>query len=127
VSPRKSSTSSGRRSDAPRPRYLGVEVAGELFPPPSPRGWETWLRGRLGPDAGAVRVIRSDGPRAIAEVGHRHLAAARRAWNGPLPDGGRLATVRTWGTLRSAKRWLAGDGARPAATGRRARTARPPP
>ena len=94
MNPRKSSTSSGRRSDAPRPRYLGVEVAGELLPPPFPRAWEALLRGRLGPVAAPLRVVRSEGRRAIAEVGHRDASAARAAWNGPLPGGGRLSTVR---------------------------------
>ncbi len=109
MSPRKSSTSSGRRSDAPRPRYLGLEVAGEHFPSLSPRGWEALLRGRFDPALGppGFRLIRSDGGRAVVEVGHRSMGTARTAWNGPLPQGGRLATVRTWGTLVGAKRWLA--------------------
>jgi len=108
VSPRKSSTSSGRRSDAPRPRYLGLEVAGEHLPSLSPRGWEELLRGLFDPALGALpfRLIRSDGRRAVVEVRHRTVTSARAAWNVALPDGGRLTTVRTWGTLVGAKRWL---------------------
>ncbi len=108
MSPRKSSTSSGRRSDAPRPRYLGLEVAGEHLPSLSPRGWEALLRGRFDPRLGVVpfRLIRSDGRWAIVEVGHRSVAAARTAWNASLPDGVRLSSVRAWGTLVGAKRWL---------------------
>jgi hypothetical protein len=105
VSPRKSSTSSGRRSDAPRPRYLGLEVAGEHFPPSSSRGWESLLRDR---SHGTVpfRLIRTEGRRAIVEVGHHNLAEARAAWNGRAGDGPPITTERTWGTLLDAKAWL---------------------
>jgi len=127
VSPRKSSTSSARRSDAPRPRYLGLEVAGEHLPPPTPHGWETLLRGSAGPKA--FRLIRAEGFRAIVEVGHRSAGDARASWNGSFPDGLRLTTVRTWGTLLGAKRWLAGRrgprGEPSPAIGSRARRARP--
>jgi len=56
---------------------------------------------------GPFRLIRSDGYRAIAEIDQHRLAATRAAWNAPV-DGGdaRLATRRTWGTLRGAKAWL---------------------
>jgi hypothetical protein len=107
VSPRKSSTSSARSSD-PRPRYLGLEVAGEHLPPLSPRWWEGTLRRRsdgVSPGVG-FRLIRSDGPRAVVEVEHRQVAAARTLWTAALDGGLRLATVRTWGTLVGAKAWL---------------------
>jgi len=110
VSPRKSSTSSGKVK--PRPRYLGLEAAGELVPRLPPRGWEAALRSgwasahadRPGP---RFRLVRSDGRRAIVEVEHRVAEAARAAWNGPVPDpvGITLRTQRTWGTLWGAKRW----------------------
>ncbi len=107
MSPRKSSTSSARSSD-PRPRYLGLEVAGEHLPPLSPRWWEGALRRRSDGASAAVpfRLIRSDGPRAIVEVEHRQADAARHLWTGPLDAQLTMATVRTWGTLEGAKAWL---------------------
>ncbi len=109
MSPRKSSTSSGKPSSL-RPRYLGIEVAGEPFPPPSPRWWESALRrgfdrARIG---GRFRLVRSDGYRAVVEVDQHRSPAARAAWNGPADDTGSVALVtrRTWGTLRGAKAWL---------------------
>jgi RNase P/RNase MRP subunit POP5 len=119
VSPRKLSTSSGKPKSL-RPRYLGVEVAGEPSVP-SP-WWEGVLADRLKLAAPAdlptrVRWIRRDGGRAIVEIDHRVLAAARAAWNIALvtPKGGpvQLRTSRTWGTLRGAKAWLRGAGGRP--------------
>ena len=120
MSPRKSSTSSARPHL--RPRYLGIEVAGE---PLVPRGW---LEGALGralqvpreaQPAPRVRIVRAEGRWAIAEVEHTWVAEARRAWNGTIGEpGGRRAVVgthRTWGTLKDAKVWL------------RARTAEPGP
>ncbi len=108
MSPRKSSTSSARRT--PRPRYLGVEAAGELVPPLPARGWEAalrsaWARVEAGPLR--LRIVRSDGRRAIVEVEHTALPSARAAWNGPVaaPAGLTLRTRRTWGTLVGAKRW----------------------
>jgi hypothetical protein len=107
VSPRKSSTSSARSSE-PRPRYLGLEVAGEHLPPLSPRWWEGTLRRRseAAPFGVPFRLVRSDGPRAIVEVEHLQLATARALWTGPIDDRLVLATVRTWGTLVGAKAWL---------------------
>ena len=110
MSPRKSSTSSGNLS--PRPRYLGVEVAGDL---PVPARWVERELGRLlqptapGP-AARLRVIRWDGNRGLIEVGHRDVPRARQQWNGEVdgPSGTRLtiATRRSWGTLRGGKRWI---------------------
>ncbi len=112
MSPRKSSTSSGRPRPV-RPRYLGLEVAGEHLPPLlSPRWWEQTLRTALGPDEGGaeltLRVIRSEGPRAIVAVDQFHLARARAAWNRPADTSGRvgLSTRRAWGTLVGAKAWI---------------------
>jgi hypothetical protein len=110
VSPRKSSTSSGRPPTL-RPRYLGLEAAGEQLPPLPPRWWEATLR-RCLDRAGVAekfRVVRVDGRRAIAEVEHRASAAARAAWTTSVTESGtaiELATRRTWGTLRGAKAWL---------------------
>ena len=122
ANPRKSSTSSANEGSPTRPRYLGVEVAGELLPA-SPIAWETLLRRRL-ETAGVVgprlRVIRSDGARAIVEVDHRIAARARSAWNGAEPGVvPRLGSARTWGTLRGAKAWWrsAVEGPRTDATG----------
>jgi hypothetical protein len=112
VSPRKSSTSSGKRPPRSRPRYLGLEVAGELFPPPPPRWWEATLRRALdaSPARGGFRLVRSDGFRAIVEVDQFRAPAARIAWTIPLdesrPGGTALRACRTWGTLRGAKAWL---------------------
>ncbi|MCI4339503.1 MAG: hypothetical protein L3J68_04135 [Thermoplasmata archaeon] len=110
MSPRKSSTSSGRAPTL-RPRYLGLEVAGEHFPPPSPRWWETTLRRCLDRSAvpGRFRLIRSEGYRAIAEVDQFQAPAARRAWTTSVDDPAvRLFPRRTWGTLRGAKAWMRG-------------------
>ncbi len=112
ASPRKSSTSSGRAAERPRPRYLGLEVAGDQPLLPSPRAWEAilsarWARGARGPASG-FRIVRSDGRRAIVEVEHRAASWARAAWNGPDPAGAgpTIATRRTWGTLVDAKVWM---------------------
>jgi hypothetical protein len=113
VSPRKSSTSSGRPATV-RARYLGIEVAGEPFPPPPPRWWEASLRRAFDRAhvPGRFRLIRVDGYRAVAEVDHERSSAARTAWNGPADERGevRLVTRRTWGTLRPAKAWLRSGG-----------------
>jgi hypothetical protein len=112
VSPRKSSTSSGRPKH--RPRYLGIEVAGEPFPVLSPRWWDAALRAGLARGPGGstdrFRLVRSEGARAIAEVDHSDAAAARTAWNAKVDGapGLTLVTRRTWGTLVGAKRWLRG-------------------
>lgn len=110
MSPRKPSTSSARPLP-PRPRYLGLEAAGALLPPP--RLLEAALRRAIAERAGGpvpVRVIRVEAGRAIAEIPHLALDPARAAWNGPLelPGGTRLpiATRRTWGTLLKGKAWL---------------------
>jgi len=107
VSPRKSSTSSARSSD-PRPRYLGLEVAGEHLPALSPRWWEGALRRRseAAPSGVPFRLVRSDGPRAVVEVEHLQVAIARALWSGPLDGQLTLSTVQTWGTLVGAKAWL---------------------
>jgi len=112
VSPRKSSTSSGK-DRSHRPRYLGVEVAGEHLPPSSPRHWEAILASRLRADPAptpAFRIVRTDGRRAIVELDHRAVGRARAAWNGPARDASEavIATRRTWGTLVGAKAWLRG-------------------
>ena len=112
MSPRKSSTSSGRSAKPERPRYLAVEVAGEPFAP-SPRWLEqslsTRLRGVLTVET-PVRVIRLEAGRALVRVDHRAAPAARAAWNGPMtgPAGEALTvrTHRTHGTLRLGKDWL---------------------
>ncbi|MCI4335575.1 MAG: hypothetical protein L3K17_00030 [Thermoplasmata archaeon] len=110
MSPRKSSTSSAKPS--PRPRYLGVEVAGDISPP---RRWiehelQRLLDGAAGPGAHPTRVIRWEERRGLVEIEHLDLDAARRAWNcevSGLPGGPvRLTTRRTWGTLRKGKDWL---------------------
>jgi len=109
VSPRKSSTSSGKPRPV-RPRYLGLEVAGELLPSFS-RDWEALLRDRLdraGLGNVKFRLIRADGRRAIVEVGHVEVRAARSAWTVPTPTGRGpgMTPRRTWGTLVGAKAWL---------------------
>ncbi|MGA7476705.1 MAG: hypothetical protein WBW47_05735 [Thermoplasmata archaeon] len=112
MSPRKSSTSSGK-PPALRPRYLGIEVAGEHFPSLSPRAWEGLLADRLasaGVPVRRFRVIRAEGRRAIVEVDHLAASRARAAWNA-VPAGPneiRLVPQRTWGTLVGAKAWLRG-------------------
>ncbi|MCI4333577.1 MAG: hypothetical protein L3K01_07665 [Thermoplasmata archaeon] len=113
MSPRKSSTSSGKGSS--RPRYLGIEVAGD--PSFSTRWLETALADRLraacpDPEPARVRLIRREGARAVVELDHRRVPAARGAWNAAFPSpSGRpveIATVRSWGTLRGAKVWIRG-------------------
>lgn len=122
MSPRKSSTSSAK--PAFRPRYLGVEVVGTSFFPTA-RWWTDTLTDRLTRSLGfpaPARCIRTDGTRAIVEVGHRHALAARAAWNGPATDRGRpiaLSTTRTWGTLVGAKAWLRRAPRQAGATGSR--------
>jgi len=115
VSPRKSSTSSGKATPSPvrRPRYLGLEVAGELLPPLSPHAWESLLAERwlaAGEPAPRFRLIRSEGRRAIVEVDHLDVPRARVAWSGPLraPAALTLVSYRTWGTLVGAKAWIRG-------------------
>ena len=114
MSPRKSSTSSGRPRVL-RPRYLGLEVAGEHLPAGlSPRWWEETLRSALGdtgPARGPLRVVRSEHHRAIVAVDQFRSLAVRAAWNGPVPraPGARLSTHGTWGTLVGAKAWLRGE------------------
>jgi hypothetical protein len=111
VSPRKSSTSSAE-PPPPRPRYLGIEAAGDLSL--SPRALERALgrpfAARAADPAPAIRVIRVEGSRALVRVPHRFVAAARAAWNGPVETAGgatlRLRTHRTYGTLVKGKRWL---------------------
>ncbi len=120
MSPRKSSTSSGNPS--PRPRYLGVEVVG--VPTFSPRGLERELARSLAEAIRApadLKLIRFSGPRVLVRVTNRTMIAARTAWNGPLSgpsgEGIRVATRRTFGTLRKGKEWLGGrapSGSRPA-------------
>ena len=110
MSPRKSSTSSAK-PPVRRPRYLGLEVAGELLPPLSPRAWEGLLAERLasaGNPPPRFRLIRSDGRRAIAEVDHFAAHRARAAWAAPsdAPNSLRLVPYRTWGTLVGAKAWM---------------------
>lgn len=109
--PRKRSTSSGNPTPPlPRPRYLGIEVAG--VPLPSPRGVEMFLRRVPLGDGPAfpIRVVRVEHRRAIVEVPHTAVARARDAWNRSLEGlglpWGELRSVRTWGTLLKAKAWL---------------------
>ena len=115
MSPRKSSTSSGRPRTL-RPRYLGVEVAGEHLPAGfSARWWEENLGSLLaapGGPGGPIRVVRVRGSRAVVVIDQLRTDAARRAWNGPAPGtaGLRFRTRRTWGTLVGAKAWIASDG-----------------
>jgi hypothetical protein len=85
-------------------------VAGEHFPSFS-REWEALLRDRLdrsGHGGLPFRLIRSDGRRAVVEVGHRSVPATRAAWSSaePVGPGPSLSTRRTWGTLVGAKAWL---------------------
>jgi hypothetical protein len=108
VSPKRSSTSSGKPLS--RPRYLGIEVAGN--PSFSPRMLERWLSDRLalsGPPP-KLRVIRVDGRRALVDVPHSWAVRARAGWTGhwTAADGTDLdvRTYRTWGTLVGGKRWL---------------------
>jgi hypothetical protein len=117
ASPRKSSTSSGRRERA-RTRYLGIEVAGEPLPPVPPARWSAWLSeplGRAGLARVAFRIVRTEGRRAVVRVGALDAPVARRAWDGATVGGGTVAltTARTWGTLVGAKRWLGARGGSP--------------
>jgi hypothetical protein len=110
VSPRKSSTSSGRPATL-RPRYLGVEVAGEHLPSLPPRWWEATLRACLerATVPGRFRVIRAEGRRAVVEVDQLRSRSVRTAWTTVVAEPGgevRIVTRRTWGTLRGAKAWL---------------------
>ncbi|MCI4364384.1 MAG: hypothetical protein L3K13_08880, partial [Thermoplasmata archaeon] len=118
VSPRKSSTSSGKPVRF-RSRYLGLEVAGA---PLSPKALEARLRASLPPLPGlpGPRVIRLSSGRALVEVAHVQVGEARTRWNSTLPAPGpelRLVTRRSWGTLRKGKVWLRSM----TATGARAR------
>ncbi len=106
MSPRKSSTSSGNRFE--RPRYLLVEVAGD--PPLSPRALEGLLRERLGAEAPQLpfRILRTEGRFALVSVRHTDAPRFRASWNPTMPSGpARLRTLRTYGTLRKGKAWLA--------------------
>ncbi|MCI4360447.1 MAG: hypothetical protein L3J91_01970, partial [Thermoplasmata archaeon] len=116
VSPRKSSTSSG--NPTLRPRYLGVEAAGDL--PLSPRSVEQELRRRLeaiGAHAPAFQIIRWESGRGLVRVAHYDVRRAREAWNylGPGSSGQALTlrTDRTYGTLRKGKAWLLRGRSRP--------------
>ena len=117
MSPRKSSTSSGRPPTR-RPRYLGIEVAGEHLPPLSPVWWERSLRScleRAGLGVG-FRLLRSEGRRALVEVDHRAAVPVRAAWttSWSTPESTvEIATRRTWGTVRGGKEWLRADRRRP--------------
>ena len=106
-SPRKSSTSSGNHFD--RPRYLLLEVSGAATL--SPRSLEPLLAQRsIGPSGVAFpfRVIRVDAPYALVAVEHTDAPAARSSWNAPgSPGGPGLKTLRSYGTLRNAKLWIA--------------------
>ena len=117
MSPRKSSTSSGRPPTR-RPRYLGIEAAGEHLPPLPPVWWERSLRSCL-ERAGlgvAFRLLRSEGRRALVEVDHRAAVPVRAAWttSWSTPESTvEIATRRTWGTVRGGKEWLRADRRRP--------------
>jgi RNase P/RNase MRP subunit POP5 len=120
VSLRKSSTSSGKPTL--RPRYLGVEVAGE--PSLSPRSVEQELRRRLeaiGAHQPTFQIIRWEAGRGLVRVAHYDVRRAREAWNyrGPGTLGQLLSvrTDRTYGTLRKGKAWL--NGARRGSVARR--------
>jgi hypothetical protein len=108
VSPKKSSISSGNALS--RPRYLGIEVAGDPFL--SPRLLERWLTERLdqGTFVPKLKVVRVEGRRALVNVPHTWALRARRLWTGQwtATDGTRLEvrTHRTWGTLVGGKDWL---------------------
>ena len=88
-------------------------MAGEHLPAfLSPRWWESTLRAALPPDergtAEALRVIRSEGTRAVVQVDQFHAVPFRSVWNHPMLGGPglRFTTRRTWGTLVGAKQWL---------------------
>ncbi len=119
-SPRKSSTSSGKANPS-RPRYLGIEVAGTSNLRTSPPWWQSILSGFRAPALAPppFRLVRFQHDRAIVEVGHLAVPAARAAWNATVegPDGRTysLRTVRSWGTLVGAKAWLQGEAQAPPA------------
>jgi hypothetical protein len=111
VSPRKSSTSSGSDNSFLRPRYLSVEVAGDL--PYAGRLIERELLRRLevaGVHRPTVRMIRWEGTRGLVRVPHTDARRARQVWNGTSrsPDGSvlTLKTGRSYGTLRKGKAWI---------------------
>ena len=112
MNPKRSSTSSA--NSLPRPRYLGIEVAGD--PPFSPRLLERWLSDRLAGEDGPpkLRVVRLNGRRALVDVPHTWAGRARARWNGRWLVGNgvtvEIRTHRTWGTLRLGKRWLTTPG-----------------
>lgn len=108
MSLKRSSTSYG--NSLLRPRYLGVEVAGD--PSFSPKRLLQWLGDRLS-DSGSpptLRIVRVEGRRAVVSLPHTWVRAARAQWNGrwTAADGTpvEVQTVRTWGTLVGAKQWL---------------------
>ncbi|MGI0066809.1 MAG: hypothetical protein ACREB9_00055 [Thermoplasmata archaeon] len=109
MSPKKSSTSSGKRTTS-RPRYLGIEVVGGPFPSDSPAAWHDLLAESGGIECSLLkfRVVRSQGPRAIVAVDQFALGSARQRWNRAQPGslGLTLRTLKTWGTLVGAKAWL---------------------
>ncbi|MCL4308967.1 MAG: hypothetical protein M1126_06400 [Candidatus Thermoplasmatota archaeon] len=109
MSPRKSSTSSGKRTPS-RPRYLGIEVAGELVPVGSADAWRRVLDdvGSPSPPSLSYRVVRSDARRAIVAVDQHTMTFARARWNATSRPAGRwsIRTIRTWGTLVGAKSWI---------------------
>ena len=111
MSPRKSSTSSGSENSFLRPRYLSVEVAGDL--PHAGRLIERELLRRLevaGVHRPTVKMIRWEGTRGLVRVPHTDARRARDAWNGSSrgPDGSvlTLKTLRSYGTLRKGKAWI---------------------
>jgi len=96
-----------------RPRYLGIEVAGQPVPRLSPAAWHDLLQHRWRAHAEPTqqfRIIRVAPTRALVEVDQRTLALGRTAWNAVIVADGersyRVATVRAWGTLVSGKAWL---------------------
>lgn len=115
MSPRKSSTSSGNRFD--RPRYLLVEVSGTGTL--SPSLLERLLAARVPEPHFRFRVIRVDGPFGLVAVEHTDAPAARTAWNGAVAPGlPSIRTLRSYGTLRKGKIWVAAR-LRPGAAGPR--------
>jgi hypothetical protein len=65
---------------------------------------------RPGPtDRYPFRIIRTEGPYALVAVPHTTLAEVRAAWNAPASQHQRfgLRTIRTYGTLRKGKLWIA--------------------
>jgi hypothetical protein len=108
VSPKRSSTSSG--NSLSRPRYLGIEVAGDTSF--SPRTLERWLSDRLttGGPPPKLKVVRVEGHRALVDVPHTWAIRARTEWSGrwTTTEGVtvEVRTYRTWGTLVGGKRWI---------------------